>query len=57
MKISEKNVLIWIPGNPKTNTIPEINQDYKAQRVALLNWTPKTQIIIEKQGGLAYVNQ
>ena len=34
--------------SPKTNSIPEINQDYKAQRVALLNWTPKTQIIIEK---------
>ncbi len=34
--------------SPKTNKIPEIIQDYKPQRVALLNWTPKTQIIIEK---------
>ena len=34
--------------DPKTNEIPEINQKYKPQRVALLNWTPKTKIIIEK---------
>ena len=34
--------------NPKTNEIPKISQEYKPQRVALLNWTPKTKIIIEK---------
>jgi len=34
--------------SPKVNNIPTINQKYKSQRVVLLNWTPKTKIIIEK---------
>ena len=33
---------------PKTTTIPDVDQKYKSQRVVLLNWTPKTKIIIEK---------
>ena len=33
---------------PKTVKIPTIKEDYSPQRVALLNWTPKTKIIIEK---------
>ena len=34
--------------SPKVNEIPVVNQKYKSQRVVLLNWTPKTRIIIEK---------
>ena len=34
--------------SPKTTHIPQVSQESKPQRVALLNWTPKTNIIIEK---------
>ena len=33
---------------PQTNEIPSIETDLRTQRVALLNWTPKTKIIMEK---------
>ena len=32
----------------ETNTIPKIKTNLRTQRVALLNWTPKTKIIMEK---------
>jgi len=33
---------------PNTDSIPKIETDIRTQRVALLNWTPKTKIIVEK---------
>ncbi len=33
---------------PKTNEIPETKTNLRTQKVALLNWTPKTEIIMEK---------
>ena len=34
--------------SPSTSEIPTIKQEYNPQKVALLNWTPKTKIIIER---------
>ena len=34
--------------SPTTNSIPKVDTDIRTQRVALLNWTPKTKIITEK---------
>ncbi|OUX32138.1 MAG: hypothetical protein CBE24_03755 [bacterium TMED264] len=34
--------------SPTVNSIPKVNLDIRSQRVALLNWTPKTKIIVEK---------
>lgn len=33
---------------PSIKSIPKIETDIRTQRVALLNWTPKTKIIVEK---------
>ncbi len=33
---------------PTINSIPKVQLDVHTQRVALLNWTPKTKIIVEK---------
>ena len=34
--------------NPSIKSIPKIETNIRTQRVALLNWTPKTKIIVEK---------
>ena len=34
--------------SPTINSIPKADLDVRTQRVALLNWTPKTKIIVEK---------
>ena len=34
--------------SPTINSIPKADLDIRTQRVALLNWTPKTKIIVEK---------
>lgn len=34
--------------SPTINSIPKVESDIRTQRVALLNWTPKTKIIVEK---------